>query len=286
MTTTVRKPRPAKKTGDPTQDKTQITVTSTDGALTVTPAVNGHKAPVSPRSLMNLRVYGPNGLDIAHEVHKAGCAELRHAKYRAMAGEAWGLSALTQYDVIEGCGQDIIAEHDPEFEDEAEGVEWYSQEVRFAPCTDGLVPLEQDERIVAYRAKPKRRTRKAAAKVTPAPEPTEGPAELTEDPTLKVTPVPGTDATSVVEAVIESAGEAKAVKRLAKQDLARRVTQAIAEAITAAQLEGSATLAGMTVAEAQRCVSQWTHHLPTGTGENGKRWWPASLPRPDRSDWA
>ena len=25
MTTTVRKPRPAKKTGDPTQDKTQIT---------------------------------------------------------------------------------------------------------------------------------------------------------------------------------------------------------------------------------------------------------------------
>lgn len=285
MTTTVRKPRPAKKTGDPTQDKTQITVTSTDGALTVTPAVNGHKAPVSPRSLMNLRVYGPNGLDIAHEVHKAGCAELRHAKYRAMAGEAWGLSALTQYDVIEGCGQNIIAEHDPEFKDEAEGVEWYSQEVRFAPCTDGLVPLEQDERIVAYRAKPKRRTRKAAAKVTPAPEPT--PVTPASDPeTVTPEPTPTAENAATRLASEGDVSAAKAVKRLAKQDLARRVTQAIAEAITAAQLEGSATLAGMTVAEAQRCVSQWTHHLPTGTGEDGKRWWPASLPRPDRSDWA
>jgi hypothetical protein len=35
-------------------------------------------------------------------------------------------------------------------------------------------------------------------------------------------------------------------------------------------------------------VSQWIHHLPAGT-ESGvpgtRRWWPSSLPRPDRSDW-
>jgi hypothetical protein len=60
-------------------------------------------------------------------------------------------------------------------------------------------------------------------------------------------------------------------KRSAKQDLARRVVEAVANL-------------GLSDDDA-KIASQWLHHLPTGTDGSDKRYWPANMPRPNRSDW-
>jgi len=279
MTDTVRKPRPARKTGNPIEDKT---LTDAIGdklvdnmAAELAARTNGSKAPVSPRDMTNVRVYGPNGIDGGghFHVHKAGCKDLGKAMYRSLASEAWGTSSQTQYDIVLGIYEDIIAEHTPRYASEANGVHDMASTVTFFPCLDGLlVELGSDAR----QPKAIRRPRgKAAAKPEATPEHVMGPGG--EAPAAELeTPAPTEPATT----------DTKAVKRLAKQDLARRVAQAIAAALTDAQLDGSAVLTGMTSDEARRCAAQWTHHLPTGTSEDGKRWWPETLPRPDRSDWA
>jgi hypothetical protein len=260
---------------------------TTTPTTTPAPTTNGSSTkPVSPRDLINLKVYLVNG---QHRVHRNNCKDLRKAEYRAMAAEAWGTSSQTQYDVIAACGEDLIAEHTPTFKSDVEGVFWYRQDVVFEPCTAELLPLEMDERVIS--AKP-RRGRKAQPKPKPVTS-TAGTAKVASAERMAaaleaaVTAETNSDGhTQVVGVGVEAAPEPKAQKRTAKQDLARRVAQAIAEAIQSSQLEGSAALAGFeSLAELQATAVAWVHHLPTGTDEAGKRWWPASAPRPDRSDW-
>jgi hypothetical protein len=70
----------------------------------------------------------------------------------------------------------------------------------------------------------------------------------------------------------EPDGASKADKRTAKQALARKVLDAVSG------------IDGLT-AEDKRTVAQWLHHIHGGTTPDGKRYWPASLPTPNRSDW-
>jgi hypothetical protein len=269
MTTTVKanpRRRPAKKTGDPQADRA-----FRENAVTPEPAEapkaesNGHK-PVKPSDMTNVRVYGPNGIEGGghFHVHKSGCQDLRKAEYRRLAPEAWGTSALTQYEIVLGIYEDIISENPEAYGDETSGVhELGSSTVTFFPCLEGLlVTLADDERQPSPTPKP--------AKATPKPEPT------------AAQPAPDTSATGTTGPV--ASAKPVAVRRTAKQALARLVAQAIADSLANVKWRDD-ILAGMTHEDAAKTVSQWTHHLPTGTDEDGKRWWPATLPRPDRSDW-
>ena len=75
----------------------------------------------------------------------------------------------------------------------------------------------------------------------------------------------------------------KVDKRSAKQDLARHVVLAMADTIISS--DGSELFrSAFSADEAAEIASQWLHHLPTGS-DDGRRWWPAELPRPTRSDW-
>ena len=49
--------------------------------------------------------------------------------------------------------------------------------------------------------------------------------------------------------------------------------------------EDAAWLEGMSKAEGMRAIAQMIHHLPTGRDAQGKRIWPGTMPRPQRSDW-
>jgi hypothetical protein len=60
--------------------------------------------------------------------------------------------------------------------------------------------------------------------------------------------------------------------RSAKQEIARSCMDALAP-----------VLKSLNATDAQMAVN-WFHHLPTGS-ENGKRYWPAGIPTPQRSDW-
>jgi hypothetical protein len=82
--------------------------------------------------------------------------------------------------------------------------------------------------------------------------------------------VPAKAKTPAAKAPAPKAAKATPAKSTEKQELARTVVTAI----------GQLNL----TKEQKAIVSQWIHHLPAGS-ENGKRWWPKSLPRPDRSDW-
>lgn len=72
-------------------------------------------------------------------------------------------------------------------------------------------------------------------------------------------------------------------RRDAKQDLARRVALAIAACL--AWMPDDAMAYTIEPAEREAITTAWVHHLPTGTDEEGHRWWPAEISRPDRSDW-
>jgi hypothetical protein len=117
-----------------------------------------------------------------------------------------------------------------------------------------------------------------ARKATPRPKATAKPTAKAEvkpepKPTAKTDPKPEPE-------------KAKAVRpdvRGAKQDLANRVLLAIADMFD--HTDGSeAFRAVMSKEDAMQTVAQWVHHLPTGSTD-GRRNWPSSLPRPDRSDW-
>jgi hypothetical protein len=195
-----------------------------------------------------------------HHIHTASCKDWTNKRiYRGTSAESWKLSADSQYDVIQSCGEDIIAEHDPSFKSEAAGVEWYANEVRFFPCTDALVPLASDPRITDKPAKPARRGRKAQTEPTPE---TNGETPATA---------------------------ARTAKRDAKRDLATRVVLAAAEMVE--RLDGSElAMLGVDVNDAKamteareevaRTVSLWLHHLPADRDQ-----WVKVLPKPDRSDW-
>jgi hypothetical protein len=72
-------------------------------------------------------------------------------------------------------------------------------------------------------------------------------------------------------------------RRDAKQDLARRVAEAIGDMLL--HLDGSEMAATIDETERAAITTAWVHHLPTGNDDEGARWWPSSLPKPDRSDW-
>ena len=82
------------------------------------------------------------------------------------------------------------------------------------------------------------------------------------------------------------APEPKVDMRAAKQEIARIAVQAMADAIQRANgLKKTGYLAAFSGDEALQIVSQLSHHFPCGR-EGDERWWPANLPRPNRSDWA
>jgi hypothetical protein len=80
------------------------------------------------------------------------------------------------------------------------------------------------------------------------------------------------------------------VKRAAKQALGRvfvdAVAAAVAEIVDTEEGDGGYTdiLAGMSRDEVAKVASHWMHHVNAGT-DGDRRYWPESLPRPDRSDW-
>jgi hypothetical protein len=78
----------------------------------------------------------------------------------------------------------------------------------------------------------------------------------------------------------------KADKNSAKQELCRIALEAMATAVIRANgLKKTGYLAAIDPDEALQILSQMTHHFPAGRDASGNRWWPASLPKPDRSDW-
>jgi hypothetical protein len=76
-----------------------------------------------------------------------------------------------------------------------------------------------------------------------------------------------------------------AVKRAAKQDLARRVVGAVT-AIFSEEPNGQAFLEGMTWDEARQQAANWLSALPTGgEGPGYLRFWPEDFPRPNTAGW-
>lgn len=80
-----------------------------------------------------------------------------------------------------------------------------------------------------------------------------------------------------------AAPESTVSERAAKQALARAVVQAI-ETELRTSVPADAWRAVFDIEEAKEIAAHWVHHLPTGK-EDGARWWPKGLPRPNRSDW-
>jgi hypothetical protein len=93
-------------------------------------------------------------------------------------------------------------------------------------------------------------------------------------PCCKLTPMP-TDG----EPAKDKAAKAS---RNGKQALAKAVLDAVAGVVGDTLVR---EMAGMTEAEAGRVVAQWLHHLNAGQDGEGQRYWPAALPKPERSDW-
>jgi hypothetical protein len=78
-------------------------------------------------------------------------------------------------------------------------------------------------------------------------------------------------------------------KRQGKQMLARKVLEAAAAVLQDTVAVDSLAGYGLTADEAAKTVAQWLHHLNGGpdtlTDPTGPRYWPATLSKPDRSDW-
>jgi DNA-nicking Smr family endonuclease len=76
-----------------------------------------------------------------------------------------------------------------------------------------------------------------------------------------------------------------AVRRLAKQDLARRLVEA-AQHIFDEEPDGQGYMKGMTQEEAKQQVANWLSPLPTGgDGPGPDRYWPEEFPRPNTTGW-
>jgi len=236
-------------------------------------------------------------------VHKAGCRDIQKP------GEHGDYVASTVYDsqeeAVRDLWDDIIGDYgmDPD----QPSRDWLLDHglfsaTRFYPCTNGL---PTDKKASTMTTQPDTTT-KPEAQATPRkrgarkPDPKTGQTLGTGPNAAKSTPVatdaaknaeakvlsgvtttpdkpgvrptsPAPKPTSDVELPAEDVKQAKPEKRTAKQDLARRVVQA------------AGSLDGLTDEE-KATISQWLHHLPTGT-ERGARWWAEELPRPNRSDW-
>lgn len=74
-------------------------------------------------------------------------------------------------------------------------------------------------------------------------------------------------------------------RRAAKREIARAVVTAISGMLA----DANGNLPGKAVYsedEVKRIVSQWIHHLPVHDDSEHDIWWPENMPRPERSDWA
>jgi hypothetical protein len=123
-----------------------------------------------------------------------------------------------------------------------------------------------------------RTVQQAAAKSSPKAAPKAAKPTPAKPATPKATPEReplGAASMRATAAKANGNGDAKAIKRAAKQEIARRAVQAVADAMAGED------------ASTKQDAANWIHHLPTGNvnGAGSARWWPANLPRPDRSDW-
>jgi hypothetical protein len=137
-------------------------------------------------------------------------------------------------------------------------------------ATDASIAARTDQIVADAKteAKPKATPRKAAPKAT-----------------AKAAPAKAAPKAPKAEPKAAPA-EPKVDQRAAKQELVRIALQAMADAVGRANgLKKTAYLAAFDGDEALQIVSQMTHHFPTGRNDDGNRWWPANLPKPDRSDW-
>lgn len=93
-----------------------------------------------------------------------------------------------------------------------------------------------------------------------------------------------------VPVTAKGTSQAASKKADAKRALARVIVDGLAANVNAALNEKSnpelaALLSELgSPDEVRQIVANWCHHLPTGD-EKGARYWPASFPRPQRSEW-
>lgn len=194
------------------------------------------------------------------EVHSADCADVKRGRQSGKYQDADTIEVTEVEDGARwfwvdflpgGCAFEEGGPGTGMTDDDAQGY------TKYLPCTNGLNPKEKDmtaettTKPTAPKAPRAPRTTKRSPKpgvtnTVPAKPKT---IELPEDKNEQPTPTP---------------------KRNAKQELARKVVEAVAN--LGLSPEDAATAA------------QWLHHLPTGSDGEG-RYWPASLPRPNRSDW-
>jgi hypothetical protein len=226
-------------------------------------------------------IYNPNRKGPELRIHSASCADIK----RDLRGATSDM--VNEYESVEAAAEDFYADFIDEGSMTVEDTIGYSE---FLPCTS-----EREKTMTTPSTTPKtpatpaKRTRSTGRSQAGAPRRTSG---------RKVTPKDAAAASAVLDASrTEKAAAAKAEptpaadpqptptpKRPAKQDLARNVVEAVAGIFSDSVILDRLATAGMSKEDAQQIVSQWLHHLPTGS-DGDQRYWPASMPRPNRSDW-
>ena len=85
---------------------------------------------------MKVTVLGPNGInDATFHVHKAGCRDI--SRYRMV--EDWDVDVASERELIEVAFADFIGTDETCYDGVYTTWEDYRMEVRFFPCTKGLV---------------------------------------------------------------------------------------------------------------------------------------------------
>lgn len=245
MTTTTRRTRPAKKTGDPQADRTarldaERALAAEQTGSTPLAASNGH---VPADDGVFYSTYFLSKAKSEFVVHLVTCEAGRSAARRnsQYEGKAVPFQIVSRADAVRQLWDDQMAESE-------EGTEhWATDANVLGSAYDGECFFHSCLKALPDSVQP----------VTEQPAP---PAD------------------------------AKTVKRDAKQALARYLADAVARAIE--DLGSSASLselnklisAGLPAEDQAKAASHWMHHWPTGE-QDGQRYFPATLPRPDRSDW-
>ncbi len=85
------------------------------------------------------------------------------------------------------------------------------------------------------------------------------------------------DQRSAVPVLPDAPRPPKDPKVTAKNELARFVAQAVADALR--------EKFGPDSTQAQEVATMWLFFYPTGKNPDGTKWWPRNMPRPTRGDW-
>ncbi len=141
--------------------------------------------------------------------------------------------------------------------------------------------------LAGVTREPKAPARPRTAKTAPAkPEAKAEPKPTTPKPATRrgaKAPAPEPEVQPETNGKAETG--AQAVKRVAKQTLARMLVDAAAKTFAPGVELPAEVLAGMTAEEARQHVANWLHSLPTGGGPGWLRYWPADFTRPSQFDW-